>query len=86
MTQRIIDLTLSALASLISVLLSWPYWRDFEYWPESRGMWWLYFLVGYLLAVYVFYVTIGCTRTLFQHDKLERARRQADSGSQGGQS
>lgn len=86
MTQRIIDLTLSALASLISVLLSWPYWRDFENWPESRGMWWSYFLVGYLLAVYVFYVFIGSTRTLFQHDKLERSRRPAQSNSQGDQS
>ncbi|WP_269499238.1 hypothetical protein [Castellaniella sp. S9] len=79
MTQRIVDLTLSALASLVSVLLSWPYWRDFQYWPESHAMWWLYIAVGYVLAVYVFYAFLGSLRTLFQHDEQARA------DSQGGQ-
>ncbi len=72
MAQRTIDLVISALASLLSVLLSWPYWRDFEYWPESRAMWTLYFVVGFVLAVYVFYVFIGSLRTLFQHDEQAR--------------
>lgn len=71
--QRIIDLTLSVLASAAGLLLSWPYWRDFQYWPESHGMWRLYFAVGYVLAVYVFYVFIGSLRTLFAHDALEHA-------------
>lgn len=73
MVQRITDLTIAVLASIISLLLSWPYFRNFEYWPESRLMWWIYFVVGFLLAVYVFYVFINSTRTLFLHDSLEHA-------------
>jgi type VI protein secretion system component VasK len=72
MAQRIIDGVLSALAGLVSVLLSWPYWRDFEYWPESHAMWWVYIAAGYVLAVYVFYVFLGCLRTLFLHDEQAR--------------
>ncbi|MYN13902.1 hypothetical protein GSY71_12210 [Pusillimonas sp. TS35] len=72
MAQRIIDGVLSALAALVSVLLSWPFWRDFQYWPESRTMWWLYFAAGYVLAVYVFYVFLGSLRTLFLHDEQVR--------------
>ena len=68
MTQRIIDLTLSVLASVASFLLSWPFWRDFEYWPESHTAWWIYFVIGFVLAVYVFYVFIGSLRMLFLHD------------------
>lgn len=78
MAQRMIDLVLAALASLISVLLSWPYWRDFEHWTESRAMWWLYILAGYLLAIYVFYVFMGSLRTLFLHDAQIKA---SDGGS-----
>ncbi len=72
MAQRIIDGVLSALVGLVSVLLSWPYWRDFEYWPESHAMWWVYIAAGYVLAVYVFYVFLGCLRTLFLHDEQAR--------------
>ncbi|NYT62110.1 hypothetical protein H0A66_07230 [Alcaligenaceae bacterium] len=75
MAQRIIDLSLAMLASAISLLLSWPYWRNFEYWPESRFMWWVYFAVGFVLAVYVFYIFLGSLRTLFLHDALEAAKR-----------
>lgn len=72
MTQRIIDLSLAVLGSIISLLLSWPYWRDYEYWPESRAMWVLHFIGGFVLAVYVFYLFLICMRTLFVHDTLER--------------
>lgn len=70
MAQRIIDISLAILATVISVLLSWPFWRDFEYWPESHQMWWLYFALGSVLAIYVFYVFFGSLRTLFEHDAL----------------
>ena len=71
MTQRLLDLTLSVLASVVAFLLSWPFWRDFEYWPESHLAWWIYFVIGYVLAVYVFYVFIGSLRILFLHDNPE---------------
>lgn len=77
MAQRLIDLTISILASVVSFLLSWPYFRDFEYWPESHMMWRVYFVVGFLLAVYVFYVLLRITRTLFEHDDLDRAENAA---------
>lgn len=82
MTQRIIDLALSALAGLASLLLSWPYWRDFEYWPESRTMWLLYFIIGFVLATYVFYVFLDSLRTLFLHE--DQARSVPHSGANKG--
>lgn len=73
MAQRLIDFTISILASVVSFLLSWPYFRDFEYWAESHTMWRVYFVVGFVLAVYVFYVLLRITRTLFEHDTLDHA-------------
>ncbi len=70
--QRIIRLGVAIVASGASLALSWPYWRDFEYWPESHAMWWVYIAAGYVLAVYVFYVFLGCLRTLFLHDEQAR--------------
>ncbi|MCC7058848.1 MAG: hypothetical protein IT508_01305 [Burkholderiaceae bacterium] len=68
MTQRSMDLLISLLASAVSLLLSWPYWRDFEYWPESRAAWWVYFILGFVLAVYVFRAFITSLRELFEHE------------------
>lgn len=82
MAQRLIDLTISILASVVSLLLSWPYFRDFEYWPESHTMWKVYFGVGFVLAVYVFYVLLRITRTLFEHDGLDRAETAAAAEAQ----
>src|SRR3546814_9693966 len=42
MSQRVSDLTLSELACVAAFWLSWPFWRDFEYWPESQLAWWIY--------------------------------------------
>lgn len=82
MVQRIIDLTLSVLASAAGFLLSWPFWRDFEYWPESHLAWQFYFVVGFVLAVYVFYIFIGSLRTLFLHDALEHAGSASAGGAE----
>jgi len=71
--RRIIRLSIAVLASGVSFLLSWPYWRDFGFWPESRGMWIGYFVAGFLLAVYVFHVFLDSLATLFEHDELERS-------------
>lgn len=69
----LIWLVVAVLASIISFFLAWPYSRDFSYWAESRTMWTIYFTVGFVLAVYVFYVFFGNLRTLFEHDAIERA-------------
>ena len=66
--QRKIDFVLSVLASVVAFGLSWPFWRGFEYWPESHVAWWIYYVVGFVLAVYVFYVFIGSLHILFLHD------------------
>ena len=71
MSQRTTDLTLSVLASVAAFLLSWPFWRDFEYWPESHVAWWIYFVIGFVLAVYVFYIFIDSLHILFLHGKDE---------------
>ncbi len=73
--ERIIRMGVAIVASAASLALSWPYWRDFEYWPESRAMWLAYFALGFVLAVYVFYAFLGRLGTLFLHDALERAQR-----------
>ncbi len=77
--QRLIDLFLSVVASIVGFALSWPFWRDFEYWPESRIAWQVYFLLGFVLAVYVFYVFLGAVRTLFLHDAWSRETQGADA-------
>lgn len=68
MTQRSTDLLISIVASAVSLLLSWPFWRDFEYWPESPLAWYAYFAAGFVLAVYVFQVFITSLRELFEHE------------------
>lgn len=68
MSQRTIDLSLSVLASAAGFLLSWPFWRDFQYWPESHFAWWCYFATGFALAIYVFFVFIRSLRALFSHE------------------
>jgi hypothetical protein len=78
--QRIIRISLAVLGSGASLALSWPYWRDFGYWPESHAMWLAYFGLGFVLAVYVFYAFLGSLGTLFEHDALLRAE-QADAAS-----
>lgn len=75
--QRIIRLSLAIVASGASLALSWPYWRDFGYWAESRTMWLAYFAVGFVLAVYVFDVFFDSLGTLFEHDALERQKQLA---------
>lgn len=72
-TQKVIKLSLAIVASVVSFFLSWPWSRDFSYWAESRSMWMVYFVVGFVLAIYVFYAFFGSLRTLFEHDAIERA-------------
>ncbi len=69
---RALDLMLAVIASAVGFALSWPFHRDFGYWAESQTAWYIYFIIGYCFAVYVFYVFIGSTRMLFFHDSLLR--------------
>lgn len=70
--QRTIRLGLAIVASAGSLALSWPFWRDYSYWAESPTLWLIYFAVGFVLAVYVFFVFFRSLRTLFEHDALAR--------------
>jgi hypothetical protein len=65
--QRITDLVVSVIASMAAFSLSWPFWRNFDYWAESHLAWKLYFGIGFILAVYLFYVFMGSMRMLFLH-------------------
>lgn len=76
----VIRLLVAVLASIASVALSWPYWRDFEYWAEAPSLWVVYFVVGFVLAIYVFYVFLGCVATLFEHDALTGPDAAAEQG------
>jgi hypothetical protein len=71
--QRITDLALAILACVVALFLSWPYWRDFAYWPESHTAWAIYFAGGFVLAVYVFYIFIDSLHVLFLHAAEEGA-------------
>lgn len=71
--QRTMDLTLAVLACVAAFWLSWPFWRNFEYWPESHVAWWAYFALGFVLSVGVFYLFIGSLHILFQHGREESA-------------
>lgn len=83
MTQRTTDLALSVLACVAALFLSWPFWRDFAYWPASRTAWSIYFAGGFVLAVYVFYVFISSLHILFQHAAKEQAIASAESRGDG---
>lgn len=72
--RKAIWIAVAIVASALSFALSMPWWRDYGYWPESRGMWAIYFVVGFILAIYVFYTFFGNIRTLFEHDAIERAK------------
>lgn len=85
MRKRTIDLVLSIVASAVALLLSWPYFRNYEFWPESSGMWTFYFIFGYIVSVYVFYVFLGALHTLFEHDALEHAEAAKNANKTGGQ-
>lgn len=74
MNQKAIDLVLSVLTAVAAEALSWPFWRDFHYWPVSPAAWWSYFALGFVLSVYVFYVFIGALHTLFEHDAVMREK------------
>ena len=78
--KRIIRISLAILASGASLALSWPYWRDFDYWAESHSMWLVYLALGFVLAVYVFNVFFDSLELLFEHDALERKTQTASSG------
>ena len=85
MSKRTIDLGISVVAAVAALFLSWPYFRDVEYFAESQVAWILYFVVGFVLAVYVFYVFLQATHTLFAHDALEheQAAKARDEGKEG---
>lgn len=72
--QIIIRLTLAVVAAGISLALSWPYQRDFEYWAESQGAWLLYFGLGFLLATAVFYLFFESLEVMFEHDEIARGK------------
>jgi hypothetical protein len=73
MAQLIIDIVVSLLACLAGFFLSWPFWRSYGYWAESHLAWWIYFVTGFLMAAYVFFIFLRVLRTLFLHDALAKA-------------
>lgn len=71
--QGVIRFWLAVAGSIASLLLSWPYWRDFGYWATSHALWRIYFVAGFCLAMFVFAVFLRSLATLFEHDALARA-------------
>lgn len=75
--QRLTDLIISFLATVVAFLLSLPFWRDNEYFAESDLYWRVYFVVGFILGIYVFYVFIGSLRMMFIHARDEALTQQS---------
>lgn len=75
--QRLTDLIISFLATVVAFLLSLPFWRDNEYFAESDLYWRVYFVVGFILGIYVFYVFIGSLRMMFIHARDEALAQQS---------
>ncbi|MCZ7591907.1 MAG: hypothetical protein M5U15_07015 [Kiritimatiellae bacterium] len=80
--KQLIRFFIAIPAAVLSVALSWPYARNYEYWAESPGMWKIYFIAGFILAVAVFYFFLESLAVLFQHDELAR-KGNAASGDAG---
>lgn len=73
MSRKSTDLSLSVIAALVAIALSWPYWQDYAGPGESVAWWGFYLALGFVLAVYVFHTFLDCLHTLFTHDALDRA-------------
>lgn len=71
-SRKNIWISVAVMGSLLSLFLCWSWWRDHSYWVESRGMWELYFVVGPVLAISVFYTFLGNQR-MFEHEEIEKA-------------
>lgn len=79
MSQRAMDWLIAVVGSILAIALSWPFFRNHTFFAESETMWLVYFGVGFVLSVYVFFVFLDCMRTLFQHAAIEQAAaRKAD--------
>jgi len=62
------DLAVATLAMLFFALLSFPYQFEFSYWAESPFLWVVYFLVGAVLVVYIFYIFLQDWRHLMEEE------------------
>lgn len=85
MKQQLVRFLIAIPAAVLSVALSWPYARNYEYWAESPNMWKIYFVAGFILAVLVFYFFLESLSVLFQHDDLARKEREAGGDAKKGQ-
>lgn len=74
--QRVIDLALAFFSTVAAFVFSLPFWRDNEYFAESDLAWNVYYIAGFILGLYVFYVFIGSLRMLFLHAKEEAEAQQ----------
>ncbi len=68
------DLAVATLAMLFFVLLSLPYQFEFSYWAESPFLWAVYFLVGSLLVLYIFYIFLQDWRHLMEEVMLKDSK------------
>lgn len=60
------DMVVAILVTLFFVLVAIPYQFEFSYWAETPLLWGAYFLIGYILVVYIFYIFLQDWRHLIQ--------------------
>jgi Ca2+/H+ antiporter len=63
------DFIIAILVVLFFVLLSLPYQFEYNYSSESPFLWVAYFIMGGILAVYVFYIFLQTRRHLVNEDE-----------------
>lgn len=49
--QRLTDLIIAVLATVVAFFFSLPFWRDNEYFAESDLYWRVYFVLGFILGI-----------------------------------
>jgi multisubunit Na+/H+ antiporter MnhB subunit len=65
------DLFVSVLVVLFFVLISMPYQFEFSYWAETLLSWTIYFVLGTIFAVYVFYTFLQGRHYLLDSSEKE---------------
>ncbi|MDE3090646.1 MAG: hypothetical protein KGJ80_14825 [Chloroflexota bacterium] len=69
--MRVHDLVIAIVVVVFFFLLSLPYQFEYNYWAESPLLWAAYFIIGGILAVYIFYIFLQVRRRLVNEGEDE---------------
>jgi ABC-type Na+ efflux pump permease subunit len=70
--MRLHDLVIAIVVVAFLFLLSLPYQFGSDYWAETPVLWAIYFVVGALLAAYIFYALLQARRRLMSDGRDDK--------------